>query len=70
MANKVLLTYLLLVDRDPLSESRNVRRYEQTSLEASILEAARRLDGDSTFAIGPRDVYSLELVLWVAKVTS
>jgi hypothetical protein len=70
VADKVLLTYLLLVDRDPLSESRNVRRYEQTSLEASILEAARRLDGDRTFAISPRNVYSLELVLWVAKVTS
>jgi len=70
VADKVLLTYLLLVDRDPLSESRYVRRYEQSSLEPSVLEAARRRDGDRTFAIGPRDVYSLELVLWIAKVTS
>jgi hypothetical protein len=70
VSHEILLAYLLLVDCNPLSESRNVRRYEQSSLVASILEAARSLYGDRSFAVGPSDMYSLELILWIAKMTS
>lgn len=67
MLDDFFLGDALLVYLDPLAEGIDMRRSEEASAIATVLEAGGCLQSNTAFAIGASDVHCAESILRIAK---